>query len=224
MARTSAAKAELSRSAIVDRALSIADSEGLAAVTVRRIAVEFGVTPMALYWHVSNKDELLAAMGDEFFANLAIGEYDDDWADELRAIMRALVESLRKHPASAPLAAQRVMTCENGLELSERTLALLLRAGFNQTQTSDIARSAMQTAVMLVTSEAGSELDVPAEEREAHMHAKQAALAALPSNQFPSVRACLQSLTDCEDEQAYYDFGVDLFIGGVEHLHTRLTA
>jgi len=31
-------------------------------VTIRRVAQEFGVTPMALYWHVSNKDELLAAM------------------------------------------------------------------------------------------------------------------------------------------------------------------
>ena len=130
--------------------------------------------------------------------------------------MAALVESLRRHPAAAPLAAHRVMACEPGLVIAERTLSLLLDAGFNQTQTSDIARTAMQTAVMLVTSEAGSELDVPAEQREAHMLAKQAALSALPPDRFPSVRACLRSLTDCDDEQAYYDFGIDLFVGGVE--------
>jgi len=221
MARTAAAKADLSRETIVERALAIADAEGLAAVTIRRIAVEFGVTPMALYWHVSNKDELLAAMGDDFFAGLEVPSRDD-WLDELRAIMVVLVESLRRHPASAPLAAQRVMACEAGLELAERTLSLLLDAGFNQTQTSDIARTAMQTAVMLITSEAGSELDVPAEQREAHMLAKRAALEALPAQRFPSVRMCLQSLTDCDDEQAYYDFGIDLFVGGVARLHDRL--
>jgi AcrR family transcriptional regulator len=221
MARTAAAKADLSRDAIVDRALTIADTEGLGAVTIRRIAQEFGVTPMALYWHVSNKDELLAAMGEEFFDDLDVPAHDL-WVDDLRAIMAALVESLRRHPASAPLAAQRVMACEPGLVLAERTFALLLGAGFNQTQASDIGRTAMQTAVMLVTSEAGSELDVPAEEREDHMLAKRAALAALPAERFPSVRACLESITDCEDEQAYYDFGIDLFVGGVSQLHARV--
>src|ERR1700754_255750 len=117
MARTAAAKADLSRDTIVQRAMSIADSEGLAAVTVRRIALEFGVTPMALYWHVSNKDELLAAMGDEFFNDIQVGEYDN-WIDELRAMMAALISSLRRHPASAPLAAQRVMACPAGLALA----------------------------------------------------------------------------------------------------------
>ena len=88
MARTAAAKADLSRETIVDRALVIADSEGLAAVTVRRIALEFGVTPMALYWHVANKDELLAAMGDQFFADLKVAEHED-WVEQLRAILAA---------------------------------------------------------------------------------------------------------------------------------------
>jgi AcrR family transcriptional regulator len=224
MARTAAAKADLSRSTIVERALAIGDAEGLGAVTIRRIAQEFGVTPMALYWHVSNKDELLAAMGEEFFAGLEDLPTCEQWSDELRAIMVALVESLRRHPASAPLAAYRVMSCLPGQLIAERTLALLLGAGFNQTQASDIARTAMQTAVMLVTSEAGSELDVPQDERDAHMLAKRAALATLPADRFPNLLTCLDSLTDCEDEQAYYDFGIDLFVGGVEQLNARVSA
>ena len=51
--------------AIIDRALALADREGLDAVSIRRIAQDLGVTPMALYWHVKNKEELLAAMGEE---------------------------------------------------------------------------------------------------------------------------------------------------------------
>ncbi len=62
-------KDELSREAIVDRAIAIADVEGLEAVSIRRLGQQFGVTPMALYWHVQNKDELLAAMGDRIFAD-----------------------------------------------------------------------------------------------------------------------------------------------------------
>jgi TetR/AcrR family transcriptional regulator, tetracycline repressor protein len=222
MARTSAAKADLSRSAIVERALAVADAEGLGAVTVRRIAQDFGVTPMALYWHVSNKDELLAAMGEQFFVGIETLPAEATWNDDLRAIMYALVGSLRRHPASAPLAAYRVMTCESGLLLAERVLGLLLGAGFSQIQASDIARTAMQTAVMLVTTEAGSELEVPQAERDAHMLAKRAELAKLPPDRFPFVLACADSLTDCEDEQAYYDFGIDLFITGVEQLNARV--
>src|SRR4051794_10053106 len=49
-------KRELSRESIVDRALTVMDDEGPDAVTIRRIAQDLGVTPMALYWHVANKD------------------------------------------------------------------------------------------------------------------------------------------------------------------------
>ena len=51
----SATGVELSRATIVEKALEIVDREGLDAVTIRRIAQEFGVTPMALYWHVPKR-------------------------------------------------------------------------------------------------------------------------------------------------------------------------
>ena len=66
------AGAALSRDAIVDRALETADQEGIEAVSIRRIAQDFWVTPMALYWHVKNKDELLAAMGDRMLATMTL--------------------------------------------------------------------------------------------------------------------------------------------------------
>ena len=45
-----AERTRLSRSAVVDRALELADREGIDALTIRRLAAELGVTPMALYW------------------------------------------------------------------------------------------------------------------------------------------------------------------------------
>ena len=48
---------------MVGRAIALADAEGLDALTIRRLAQELGVTPMALYWHFRNKEELLAGAG-----------------------------------------------------------------------------------------------------------------------------------------------------------------
>src|SRR3954462_4675737 len=99
------AKTDLNRGAIVARALEIADDEGLEGITIRRLSTEFGVTPMALYWHVRNKDELLAAMGDALFADLS-AELDPalDWPERLRVLVGRLVAALRAHPGAVPLA------------------------------------------------------------------------------------------------------------------------
>ena len=48
--------------AVVEVALTLAESGGLEALTIRRLAKELGVTPMALYWHFRGKDELLDGM------------------------------------------------------------------------------------------------------------------------------------------------------------------
>ncbi|MEO8889909.1 MAG: TetR/AcrR family transcriptional regulator C-terminal domain-containing protein [Jatrophihabitantaceae bacterium] len=214
-----AVRADLTRDAIVDRALSIADVEGSDAITIRRLAHEFDVTPMALYWHVKNKDELLAAMGDRFYQELAPLGNSGPWSDRLRAVMSALVQSLRNHPGSAHLAAHRVLANEAGQELTEATLAMLRDAGFSVIQASDIARSALQSAVMLVTQMAGAEVALAADERDAAMRAKRDMITTLPAERFPNLIACVDALTDCEDEDGYYDFGVDLFLAGVERLN-----
>jgi len=57
--RNDATRGRLSREAIVVGAIALADAEGLDAVTIRRLAQEHGVTPMAMYWHFSDKDSLL---------------------------------------------------------------------------------------------------------------------------------------------------------------------
>ena len=50
----SPSRGRLSREAIVSCAIALADAEGLAAVTIRRLASEQGVTPMAMYWHFND--------------------------------------------------------------------------------------------------------------------------------------------------------------------------
>ncbi|AGF72848.1 TetR family transcriptional regulator [Corynebacterium halotolerans] len=55
---------QLSRDSIIAAALEILDSFGLADMTMRRVASQLGVAPGALYWHVANKQELIAAIAE----------------------------------------------------------------------------------------------------------------------------------------------------------------
>ena len=216
------AKTELSHEAIVERALAIADAEGLEAVTIRRVALEFSVTPMALYWHVQNKDELLAAMGRSFFDGIG-QRYDrtGPWDDQIRGVLEALIEALRKHPASAMLTLGEVLRCEEGQEIAEFALDVLRTAGFDVVEASEIARLALQIAIMLVTQQAGEELQVAVEERDSVLAEKRAAIRQLPVNRFPRLVEAADALTDCDDVEGYYASGVDMFVAGVRARHRR---
>ncbi len=223
--RTKSGRGQLDRSALVGAALEIADADGLDAVTIRRVAEHFGVTAMALYWHFASKDELLDAMGDHVLNSVLLpadaGEdgSGSDWAQQLRGILAALVEAFRAHPNVVELAAGRILTCEPGRELSERTLGFLRGAGFDVDQAAAIAHRTLSTAIMLVTTEPGAESDITALEREARRSAKSAAIAALPADRFPNLRAAAVALTHCADEQTYYGDGIDLFIAGMRGLY-----
>jgi AcrR family transcriptional regulator len=217
-ATASRPKVDLSREAIVERALTVMDTDGPDAVTIRRVAQEFGVTPMALYWHVANKDELLAAMGDALLVDVAPPPAVGPWHVQLRGVVDNLISSLSQHPAAAGLVFPRVLVTEQGLRVTEFTLALLEGAGFPRKQAADLARMGLQTAMMLVTQLPGAESQAAAEERGRLQAEKRAYVEGLPDDLYPRVRAAAVDLTDCDDEVAYYEFGVDLYIEGAKAL------
>jgi len=209
----------LSRAVIVDRAVAIADVDGLDAVSIRRLGQEFGVTPMALYWHVQNKDELLAAMGDRIFADLAIpADATRPWDERLNDLMRAMLQGLRRHPALLPLAFQRVIACPDGLELTEAALTILHDGGFSTRQAANIAAHALRTAIGLVADEPGTEGGLADPDHDLHLAQKRANLAALPPQLYPRLLEAADDLLDCADQGAYDELGVDLFIAGVQAL------
>jgi TetR/AcrR family tetracycline transcriptional repressor len=215
-------KSDLSRAAIVGRALTVMDTDGPDAVTIRRIAQEFGVTPMALYWHVANKDELLAAMGDALLADVVTPQPIGSWSAQLRAVVEALVAGMSPHPAAAELVLPRILVTEPGLRITEFTLALLEDAGFSPEQAADLARMGLQTAMMLVAQRPGAESQAAREERDALLAEKRAHIQNLPADRYPHVRAAAVTLTDCDDEDAYYGFGIDLYIEGAQALLRRV--
>src|ERR1700712_2133737 len=125
-------KERLSRETLTASALDLADREGLDAVTIRRLATEHSVTPMALYWHFKDKDAVLDGIAEQIYASVVLPENDEGaWDDRLRANLTAVLAAIRPHPLVADLLAPRVMKSDAGLVLAERVIGLLRAAGFS---------------------------------------------------------------------------------------------
>ncbi|MEV7398283.1 TetR family transcriptional regulator [Aeromicrobium sp. NPDC092404] len=215
MTSKKAAKSSLSREALVDRALAIVDAEGFEALTVRKVADAFGVTPMALYWHFANKEALLAAVGDAVVSQVTLPAADLPLEVYLREAMTSLIDAMRAHPSASSLMAQRLMYGENGLDLTERFLDKLALAGFDIERSAAIAHYAMQISLTLVSREPGAEVGVKPEDRVAVLEAKRSFIQGLPAERYPRLRAAADSMIECGDSDEYYADGIDIFVAGV---------
>jgi AcrR family transcriptional regulator len=119
----------LSADAIAAGAIRLADAEGLDVVSMARVAAELGVTTMALYRYVANKDELLQLMWNAS----ALGAEDlviegDGWRARLRAWAVIQRDMLDLHPwitqmpmAAPPVAPNSLHFVERGLEAMDET-------------------------------------------------------------------------------------------------------
>ncbi|WP_109474455.1 TetR/AcrR family transcriptional regulator [Ornithinimicrobium cavernae] len=88
----------LSHERIVERAIEIADEDGLAALTMQRLAESLGFTTMSLYRYVANKDELLMLMAGSEVLLPARVEPAADWRDRLRVWASQLRSTYQAHP------------------------------------------------------------------------------------------------------------------------------
>lgn len=210
-------KISLNRDVLVERALKIADTDGLDALTIRRLSDEFGVTPMAMYWHFANKDALLAAIGGAVIETVDLPERNKKLGPFLTTAMTSLVDAMREHPSVAPLVASQILHSERGCDLTEVTLDQLAEAGFDIDQAALIAHNAMQIAVMLVVGEPGMEVGVHPDDREGVLAEKLSMLKSLPAERFPRLIAAAGALTSCASSEDYYEVGIATFVAGVVH-------
>jgi TetR/AcrR family tetracycline transcriptional repressor len=210
-------RARLSKTAVVDRALALGDAVGLEALTIRRLAQDLGVTPMALYWHFRSKEELLAGLGDQVWGEIDIAvDPAADWPAQLRGLLESLVQVLRTHPcASQLLLSGKKLHGEASLLVTETALEVLRRGGFDAEHSSEIASAAMWTGLTLVMSEPGYDPALAPDERAEHQRQSLIRLTMLPPGRFPCLVAAAGPMTACEDPEFHYRFGVDLFIAGV---------
>src|ERR1700733_1257469 len=123
-------RAGLSADAIAAAAIRLADAEGLDAVSMARVAAKLGVTTMALYRYVANKDELLQLMWNAsgLGAERLVIE-GDGWRARLRAWAVIQRDMLDRHPwiTQMPMAAPPV--APNSMHFVERGLAAMDETG-----------------------------------------------------------------------------------------------
>jgi TetR/AcrR family tetracycline transcriptional repressor len=213
--RSASTRVRLSRETIVASAVVLADAEGLEAVTIRRLAQEHGVTPMAMYWHFSDKDSLLDGLSEYLIASVEWpGSGDAPWDEQLHGILEAFLVALRPHPALAALALRRILVAEPGLRIAERVLDLLRQAGFATERAVEIGTFLLCSVITLVASDPTPAF--PAGEDHAAMkRQKTAALGALPPETYPLVVAAAPALVNCRAQDGYFALNLDLLVQGV---------
>ncbi|GAA0942958.1 TetR family transcriptional regulator ActII [Kribbella koreensis] len=206
-------------------ALEIADAEGLDALTIRRLAQLHDVTPMALYRHFSDKDDLLAAVGDRILADIALPEpTGEPWDIQLQAVLTALVKALRPHPKAAGLTLYRILVSPDGLALAERTMELLVEGGFSTDNAAEVGRQSVCSLITLVTAEPGATEDTDPVAREDGLRAKRASLAALSPHRYPLITAAADTLICPASHDQYYGLGIDLVVAGIRGVRAGLQA
>lgn len=180
-----AERTRLTRAVVVDRALQLADADGLEALTIRKLATDLRVTPMALYWHFRSKDELLEGLAERIWSEIDVNvDSAAPWAAQLRGLLESLLRVLRAHPAGSEVLLHSEKQGEAWSNAAEVTLGLLRDAGFDPDMASAIARSTLWTGIMLVMSEPGAAW-LTDDERIEVQRKKQVGLASLPPAKYP---------------------------------------
>jgi AcrR family transcriptional regulator/DNA-binding transcriptional ArsR family regulator len=118
---------------IVAAAVTVADEEGLAAVSMRRVAAELKVATMSLYRHVADKDDLLTRMLDAVIAEEPLpAQRPAHWRAAVELAARQLWTIFRGHPWLAPaMSVTRPQMITSGMQYSEWMLAALHEEGLD---------------------------------------------------------------------------------------------
>jgi len=115
----------------VRAALSLADEGGIESFSMRNLAKELGVVPMALYKHVANKGELLDGMVDIVFSEAEFSSDRADWKTAMRQRAISMREALLRHPWAIGLMEGRMSPGPANLRHHNATMACLREAGFS---------------------------------------------------------------------------------------------
>ncbi len=121
---------------IVERTLNIAGSEGFAAVTMNRLAREMGVTPRALYNHVSNRQEIIDHVWVRLIEDIVLPDLDPtDWRASFHILWNSLRNQFRKHPRVLLVALDERITPQGSsplrIAVAEKSLEFFTHIGLS---------------------------------------------------------------------------------------------
>jgi AcrR family transcriptional regulator len=115
---------------MVDAAIELIDSEGLEALTVRRLAADLGTGSASLYRHVASRDELLVLVVDHVLGEITRPARRLSPRERIEATFARLRALLLRHPNLVPALPTAPLQGPNARRGIEHNLALFLEAGF----------------------------------------------------------------------------------------------
>ena len=203
----------MSPEVIISLAIEHADARGIEQVSMRKLAADLAVTPMALYWHFANRDALLDAMAEHVVGQLV---WKDDpgapWQERLRAVLTAILGVFQEHPWLGPLARHRIVPAPNFLHALEVLLDTVREAGYGRQAAVYVVDFAIDSLATMAAELAGPKQE-SASEGQLEMRKQ---LLALPGPDYPRIRDAAVPLTAPEAPASYIKLAIDILVGGIE--------
>jgi AcrR family transcriptional regulator len=210
----------ISRDAIVTAAVQLLDREGLAALSMRKLADELGAGAASLYWHVGSKDGLLDLVMDEVIGEAKVPDPDPaHWQDQLKQVARDQRAAILRHPWIVRVSIGRIPMGPHALRYSERILAILRAGGLPP-------RQAVQGYLLLIATINGFTIDetgvddsasAQLTDRETRQQAADQArdyIASLPATQFPNMTALADEFALADPDERF-NVLIDIFVEGL---------
>lgn len=221
MSSPDAARTPLSRARVAEAAVALADDAGLDGTTMRRLADDLGVTPMALYKHVANREELVDAMVDHIVGEMIAPDADPDavtaetWKSALRAQVTASRAVVLRHPWSVEAIETRTLASPVVLAYMDRLMRILFAGGLS----ADLVHHAMHA---LSTRMWGFTRDVLPTPSMPDDPAERAAALAGFAEAYPGIVRMATTAphagAEC-DSDAEFAFALDILLDSFERLH-----
>jgi AcrR family transcriptional regulator len=226
-ARTRNGQPTLTRDQILRTAIALLDEEGLDGLSMRRLGTRLGSGATSLYWHVTNKDELLELAIDEIMAEVYVPEPADvSFRIGASVYANGLRSMLLRHPWAVPLLGTRPLLGPHAMRVADRLVALFTAAGFGGATLSSasslitnhsIGAAVSSAAVLGATGRAGLTA--------AEVQQRIAPFLDSRSAEYPEHDAWRRSLGDKAMDDAAWDesfaFGLDRVLDGLESWLTR---
>lgn len=204
----------LSRERVVRAAIQHADSAGLDALTMRQVAGILQVAPMALYRHVSNRDDLIDAMVDVLFSEITLPLGSSHWKTAMRDRALSLRDVLARHRWAIGLMESRRRPGPSNLRHHDAVIGKLRAAGF------DFATLAHAYSLLdgYIYGYALTKMNIPFETPDEMAAMAQDMFEPFPAKDYPNLAEFINDHVmkpgyDYGDE---FEYGLDLILNGLE--------
>jgi len=222
-------RVRLNRDRVLQAAVALADEVGIEALSMRRLAQELDVVPMALYKHVANKEELLDGMVEVIVGEIDPPVRDADWKTAVRLRVLSARRALQRHPWARQAIESRTTKTPTVLDYMDTFIGMFLAGGFSVDLTHHVMHAIggrmWGFTQELFDDSAGPAVEAPTE---VPPEARAAMLRQL-AERYPNIVQMATSGTHDEgsvvghgcDDQFEFEFALDLLLDGFDRLRER---